>query len=87
MYDVLNSGSDSVITIGGIQSNHCRAVAAACSVLGVESHLILRTDAEHGGKLQDPGYLFASPLPFSDRLSHSTTVISKVCSLWAFFFK
>jgi 1-aminocyclopropane-1-carboxylate deaminase/D-cysteine desulfhydrase-like pyridoxal-dependent ACC family enzyme len=29
---------------GGWQSNHCRATAAAARELGIECHLILRTD-------------------------------------------
>lgn len=31
-----------MITIGGIQSNHCRATAVAARSLGLESYLILR---------------------------------------------
>ncbi len=34
---------DSVLTIGGEQSNHCRATAAACRMVGLEPYLILRT--------------------------------------------
>lgn len=34
---------DSVVTIGGEQSNHCRATAAAARMIGLEPHLILRT--------------------------------------------
>jgi D-cysteine desulfhydrase family pyridoxal phosphate-dependent enzyme len=41
--DALAKGKQSVITIGGEQSNHCRATAAACRMLGLEPHLILRT--------------------------------------------
>ena len=41
--DALAQGCDSVITIGGEQSNHCRATAAAARMLGLEPHLILRT--------------------------------------------
>jgi D-cysteine desulfhydrase len=33
---------DSVITIGGRQSNHCRATACVARMLGLEPHLILR---------------------------------------------
>ncbi|KAL6784352.1 hypothetical protein ACKKBG_A05805 [Auxenochlorella protothecoides x Auxenochlorella symbiontica] len=36
-------GHDSVITIGGIQSNHARATAVAARYCGLDSHLILRT--------------------------------------------
>lgn len=41
--DCLAKGHDSVITIGGIQSNHCKATAVAARQLGLEPHLILRT--------------------------------------------
>jgi D-cysteine desulfhydrase len=40
--DALAKHHKSVITIGGEQSNHCRATAAACRMLGLEPHLILR---------------------------------------------
>ena len=41
--DALDGGYDSVVTIGGDQSNHCRATAAACRMVGLDPHLILRT--------------------------------------------
>ena len=41
--DALATGHDSVVTIGGEQSNHCRATAAAARMVGLEPHLILRT--------------------------------------------
>jgi D-cysteine desulfhydrase len=41
--DAIHEGYDSVITIGGEQSNHCRATAAASRMLGLQPHLILRT--------------------------------------------
>ena len=40
--EALMNGYDSVITIGGIQSNHARATAIASRQLGLEPHLILR---------------------------------------------
>lgn len=46
---------DSIITIGGIQSNHCRATAVAAQLAGLESHLILRTSKFLLD--QDPGYV------------------------------
>lgn len=51
--DALAGGYNSVVTIGGEQSNHCRATAAACRMVGLEPHLILRTrraNAVHEGK-------------------------------------
>ncbi|XP_050219154.1 bifunctional D-cysteine desulfhydrase/1-aminocyclopropane-1-carboxylate deaminase, mitochondrial [Mercurialis annua] len=53
MADAVDKGADCVITIGGIQSNHCRATAVAAKYLNLDSYLILRTS-----KLlvdQDPG--------------------------------
>ncbi|MEM1009433.1 MAG: pyridoxal-phosphate dependent enzyme [Myxococcota bacterium] len=35
--------ADTILTCGGLQSNHCRATAVACSQLGLECHLYLRT--------------------------------------------
>ncbi|KAM7252381.1 hypothetical protein ACFE04_024264 [Oxalis oulophora] len=53
MADAIAQGADTIITIGGIQSNHCRATAVAAKYLNLHCHLILRTS-----KLlvdQDPG--------------------------------
>ncbi|GKY97506.1 hypothetical protein MPSEU_000708800 [Mayamaea pseudoterrestris] len=41
--DALSRKCDSILTIGGEQSNHCRATAAAARMVGLEPHLILRT--------------------------------------------
>ncbi|XP_045215998.1 uncharacterized protein LOC123566167 [Mercenaria mercenaria] len=35
-----------VITCGGLQSNHCRAVAVCARQLGMQPHLLLRTDIQ-----------------------------------------
>lgn len=40
--DALQKGCDTVITTGGIQSNHCRATAAVCAAQGLACHLVLR---------------------------------------------
>jgi D-cysteine desulfhydrase len=37
-------GCDTVITCGGVQSNHCRTTALLCAQLGLKCHLILRGD-------------------------------------------
>jgi len=37
----LQEGVDTVITCGGVQSNHCRATAAAATRLGLDCHLVL----------------------------------------------
>lgn len=41
MAEAVGSGCDSVVTIGGLQSNHCRATAAAARLVGLEPHLVL----------------------------------------------
>lgn len=41
MAEALACGHDSVVTIGGLQSNHCRATAAAARLVGLEPHLVL----------------------------------------------
>jgi D-cysteine desulfhydrase len=50
--DALARGCDTVITCGGLQSNHARATALACASLGLGSVLLLR--------VKDP---LATPLP------------------------
>jgi D-cysteine desulfhydrase len=41
-YDLVSKKTDVVITCGGVQSNHCRAVAALCAMSGIECHLVLK---------------------------------------------
>ena len=41
MAAALHVGADTVITCGGIQSNHCRATAASATRLGLRCHLVL----------------------------------------------
>lgn len=41
-YDLVLRKSDIVITCGGVQSNHCRAVASLCATSGIACHLILK---------------------------------------------
>lgn len=40
----LDNGYDTLITCGGLQSNHCRATAFAGAQLGLKVHLLLRGD-------------------------------------------
>ena len=42
--EALAQGCDTLITCGGIQSNHCRATAAVAAKVGLASILLLRTD-------------------------------------------
>ncbi len=45
MARALQDDADVVITCGGVQSNHCRATAAAAVRLGVDCHLVLSGEA------------------------------------------
>ena len=50
----LQTGITDVVTVGGLQSNHCRLTAAACARLGLRSHVFLRgpdPHAERAGNL------------------------------------
>lgn len=41
-----SEGADTIITCGGLQSNHCRATAFACAQLGLSCCLVLRGNPE-----------------------------------------
>jgi D-cysteine desulfhydrase len=64
--EALELGADTIITCGGIESNHCRSTAAACARLGLKCHLILRVESEipdpDGNFLMD--YLFGAAFSF-----------------------
>ena len=51
----LEQGCDTVITCGGVQSNHCRTTAVLCAQLGLKCHLVLRgaEEAPDGNLLLD----------------------------------
>ncbi|KAH9780799.1 putative D-cysteine desulfhydrase 1 [Citrus sinensis] len=55
MADAVAQGADCIITIGGIQSNHCRAAAVAAKYLNLDCYLILRTSKVLVD--QDPGLI------------------------------
>jgi D-cysteine desulfhydrase len=45
--DAVAAGSDTLVTLGGFQSNHCRATAALGARLGMKVRLILRSAEPH----------------------------------------
>lgn len=50
--DAIEKKSTCVITCGSLQSNHCRATAAAAKLLGLDCHLLLRShDQERDSKV------------------------------------
>lgn len=42
LYEAIQNNADVVITCGAVQSNHARATATACRMLGLTPHLVLR---------------------------------------------
>jgi D-cysteine desulfhydrase len=42
--DAIERGADTVVTCGGLQSNHCRATAVTARRVGLEPYLLLRGD-------------------------------------------
>jgi len=44
--EAIRQGCDTLITCGGIQSNHCRATAAVAAKLGLQSILLLRIEEQ-----------------------------------------
>lgn len=42
--DAIDQGADTVITTGGLQSNHCRATAVCARQLGLDAYLLLHGD-------------------------------------------
>src|SRR5262249_7907600 len=64
--DALGDGADTLVTVGGAQSNHCRMTAAAGACLGLEVHLVLGGD-EPETRAGHPllAELFGATLPFA----------------------
>ena len=54
LYDAREKGCDTLITCGGVQSNHCRATAAVAVRMGFACHLLLRGDKP---EIPDGNYL------------------------------
>ena len=50
MAEAVANEHDCVVTIGGTQSNHCRATAAAARLVGLEPHLVLLVRDKDVGK-------------------------------------
>lgn len=69
--DAVALGKQGVVTIGGEQSNHCRATAAAAVMVGLEPHLILRTKRADAVQDQKEDIGFVGNILF-DRMVGST---------------
>jgi D-cysteine desulfhydrase len=53
--DAVAKKSDTVVTCGGLQSNHARATALCCAALGLSSVLVLRVEDPRGTVLPSTG--------------------------------
>lgn len=61
--DAIEKGADTIITCGGLQSNHCRATAIACAQLGLKCILILRDNtSQQGPRSMDNGNVLLDQL-------------------------
>lgn len=56
MAEALAAGADSVITAGGVQSNHVRQTAAAAAKLGLIAHLVLTRNVPPDANREKDGY-------------------------------
>ncbi|XP_078613779.1 uncharacterized protein LOC144883275 isoform X4 [Branchiostoma floridae x Branchiostoma japonicum] len=62
MADAIDRGCGAVITCGGVQSNHCRATAIAARQLGLDIHLMLRSDVQNPSEVGCEGNLLQDRL-------------------------
>ena len=51
--DAIASGADTLVTIGGVQSNHTRLVAAVAAKIGMKCHLIQESWVPHEDAVYD----------------------------------
>jgi D-cysteine desulfhydrase len=70
--DAIARRCDTVITCGGLQSNHARATALACAALGLSCLLHLRVD----GRSHAPGAGLLHPAPRDDSASSASLPLS-----------
>lgn len=59
---VINYKAKHILTAGGLQSNHCRAVASLANKLGLKAHLFLRSHTNKPDELEINGNLLVNRL-------------------------
>jgi D-cysteine desulfhydrase len=64
--DAIARGSDTVITCGGLQSNHARATALTCAALGLSAVLLLRVEDPLRTRLPRSGNVLLDRLAGAD---------------------
>ncbi len=88
----LDQGCDTVITCGGVQSNHCRATALLGARLGLKVHLILRDeDSPVTPEATPDGNLFldclaGATLSLYSRHQYQAELVG-LCAHWAAHYK
>ena len=73
--DALKQGKDTLVTAGGLQSNHCRLTAAAARKAGLSCHLVLNGDKPeqlNGNLLLDR--LFGATVHYCERKDRDTVL-------------
>ena len=83
LYEALQQGADTLVTCGGIQSNHCRAVAWTAAKIGLHCILLLRgVPPEHpeGNLFFD--YLLGAQTRFYtvEQFKNISTLADQVCA-------
>ena len=83
LFDAINNNADTLVTVGGIQSNHCRATAWAAARTGLACHLLVRgsfNPPAQGNLLLD--YLLGASISFytPEEFNTINTIASNVCS-------
>lgn len=72
--EALEQGADTLITCGGLQSNHCRATALVAAQLGLKAHLILRGERDGA---PDDGNLLLDSLAGATISTYPTAIYSR----------
>ena len=78
--DVLDKRCDTVITCGGVQSNHCRSTAILSAQLGLKTHLVLRLDSP----ADNSGNLFISKLAGAENVTIKPSLSNWVLTIVPF---
>jgi len=71
----LKEGKDTLVTAGGLQSNHCRLTAAAAGKAGLDCHLVLNgipPESANGNLLLDK--IFGAKIHYCERSSRDETL-------------
>jgi L-cysteate sulfo-lyase len=77
--EALANGAETVLTTGGIRSNHCRVTAACAAALGLRCHLVLNGAPNQAASLWLDS-LFGAQLHFVDSPDQRATALQSLAS-------